>query len=95
MWCLGTPACVIELTGPWASLKRSAQLTKGYRWKIFGLLLLLAFVGTVAQVLTEPAPIGSFLFGAVWDSYVSIAAVTAYHDLCLIQEGAHDVEAVD
>lgn len=95
MWYVGTPACVIELTGPWASLKRSAQLTKGYRWKIFGLWLLLAFVGAVAQVLAEPAPIGSLLFGAVWASYWSIVAVTAYHDLCLIHEGVHDVEVVD
>ena len=36
------PVCVIERTGPLQALKRSAELTKGFRWKllILGLLLL-------------------------------------------------------
>ena len=35
------PACIIEGSGPTASLKRSRMLTKGHRWKIFGLILLI------------------------------------------------------
>jgi len=37
------PVCVIERTGPLQALKRSAELTKGFRWKllILGLFLLL------------------------------------------------------
>src|SRR5262245_59230082 len=33
------PACIVERLGPWTSLRRSVQLTKGHRWKIFWLLL--------------------------------------------------------
>jgi len=47
------PACTIEPLGSVASLSRSADLTKGYRWQVFGLILI-AYVGTaiVAGVLS-------------------------------------------
>ncbi|MGO4336221.1 hypothetical protein AB4037_15045 [Labrys sp. KB_33_2] len=40
---VAVPVCVVERTGPLQALKRSAELTRGYRWKllILGLLLLL------------------------------------------------------
>src|SRR5260370_360355 len=40
MWSVATPACVVERLGPFRSMARSRALTKGHRWKIFGLLLL-------------------------------------------------------
>jgi len=39
MWIVSTPACVVERTGVFRSMGRSRELTKGYRWKIFGLYL--------------------------------------------------------
>jgi len=39
MWFVGTPACVVERLGPLRSMGRSRGLTKGYRWKLLGLLL--------------------------------------------------------
>jgi hypothetical protein len=36
MWYVSTPACVVEQLGPFDSMARSSQLTKGHRWKIFG-----------------------------------------------------------
>jgi len=36
------PACMVEKTGLIGSMKRSARLTKGCRWKIFGISLLTA-----------------------------------------------------
>src|SRR5262249_13714251 len=41
MWFVGLPVCIIERLGPWTSLRRSEELTKGHRWKLFGLALLL------------------------------------------------------
>jgi uncharacterized membrane protein len=41
MWFVATPVCVVEQLGPFASMGRSRALTKGHRWKIFGMLLLL------------------------------------------------------
>jgi hypothetical protein len=40
LWCLAIPVAVVEGCGPIASLRRSMQLTKGHRLRIFGLWLL-------------------------------------------------------
>jgi len=61
------PACTIEPLGPRASLVRSVDLTKGYRWKVFGLLLI-AWVGTAiaAGVLSGGARlVGGAVFGSL------------------------------
>ena len=44
MWAVSIPACAVERLGPVESLQRSAELTLGHRWKIFGLMLLLIIV---------------------------------------------------
>ncbi len=36
MWFVAIPVCVVEQRGSWASMQRSAELTKGHRWKISG-----------------------------------------------------------
>jgi hypothetical protein len=51
VWCalyVATPACVIERLGAKASLRRSRELTKGHRWAIFGLILLVVVVPLIA-----------------------------------------------
>jgi hypothetical protein len=47
MWWVAIPVAVIERPGAVASLRRSAELTKGVRWRIFGLFaaFLFAVVG--------------------------------------------------
>src|SRR5260370_15008238 len=56
MWFVATPVCVVEQMGPFRSLGRSRQLTKGHRWKIFGLILLILLpaliVGAIVGVVT-------------------------------------------
>jgi hypothetical protein len=47
MWYLALPACVVERTGVTESLGRSAELTKGHRWKLFGLILLVLIGGLI------------------------------------------------
>src|SRR5262245_27959728 len=44
IWLVAVPACVVEGAGPIASIVRSNGLTKGFRWKIFGIVLLLGLV---------------------------------------------------
>jgi uncharacterized membrane protein len=41
MWFVATPVCVVEQLGPFRSMGRSRQLTKGHRWRVFGLQLLI------------------------------------------------------
>lgn len=55
MWYVVVPCCVVERTGPLRSFGRSRELTKGVRWKLFGLLLVvfivLTIVGTVGNAI--------------------------------------------
>jgi hypothetical protein len=60
MWFVATPACVIERLGPFRSLRRSRELTKGHGWKLVGLSLLLLIpvavvLGIVAVVAARMA----------------------------------------
>lgn len=41
---VAVPACAVERLGPIASLSRSRELTRGYRWHLFGLFLLLMVI---------------------------------------------------
>ena len=41
MWAVAVPALVVERTGVFGAFGRSAELTKGSRWKILGLFLVL------------------------------------------------------
>ena len=46
LW-VAVPAAVVERPGIGDSLKRSIALTKGYRWPLFGLILILMIITTV------------------------------------------------
>jgi hypothetical protein len=103
MWFVATPACVIEQLGPFGSLGRSSQLTKGHRWKILGLLLLLLLaLMVVSGVLgaslnaiggTTLKLIGEALWSGAWSMVFTIAAAVTYHDLRVIKEGV-DVQQI-
>jgi hypothetical protein len=67
MWFVATPACVVERLGPFRSLGRSRALTKGHRWKLFGLSLLIlipafiiagVLVGVIALLFGTGAILG-------------------------------------
>jgi hypothetical protein len=93
-WSVAVPACVLEGTGPVASLGRSAALTKGHRWKIFGIFLLIWIasiivgslmiayqLGTIANLFTN------FFWTACWTAYFNSVVVMIYHDLRVAKEG--------
>jgi hypothetical protein len=108
-WCVGGPVCVFERLGPWKSLNRSRYLTRGFRWKLFALLLLsglssLAFsllcrtgLFYVMQLDVEYAePLFIIMSGGqsiVLASFGAIGSAVAYHDLRAVKEGV-DVESI-
>ncbi|MBW8812072.1 MAG: hypothetical protein JF588_01490 [Caulobacterales bacterium] len=55
-WCVVAPSVVADRTGVFGAFGRSAELTRGSRWPIFGLFVLLAVffivLGTVFNVLS-------------------------------------------
>lgn len=62
-YALSCAACVVEDLPVWRSLKRSVFLSKGLRWRIF-LLLLLVYVIEMILVTSLMAPTFIFLFRA-------------------------------
>jgi uncharacterized membrane protein len=106
MWFVSTPACVVEQLGPLASMARSSELTKGHRWKIFGMLLLVligaAIIGGVigaALGLTGSSTLvtlGTLVWTGIWGALYAIFVVVTYHDLRVAKEGTdvHQIAAV-
>src|SRR5262245_50300546 len=95
-WSVAVAACVVEGTGPVASLGRSAALTKGHRWKIFGIFLLVwivsvivaSLLGLIASQLGTVANLfANFFWTACWAAYFNSVLVMVYHDLRVAKEG--------
>ena len=97
IWFVGMPACVVEGRGPWMSLRRSQELTKGYRWKVFALAVLLligdlgsSFATFELRGYEHPiAAIGAeWIWSGLWVAFSTIVITVAYCDLRVIKERA-------
>jgi hypothetical protein len=85
MWYLALPACVVERLGPVASLSRSAALTKGHRWKILGLILVLGIAGgIIAAVLPLAAKMVLGRIGFVVVQYLVQALIAVINGIIVI-----------
>jgi hypothetical protein len=51
MWSVVVPACLVEGLGPIESMARSADLTKGYRWRVTGIMLLLGLIALAVVIV--------------------------------------------
>jgi Membrane domain of glycerophosphoryl diester phosphodiesterase len=60
MWAVAIPALVVERHGVGASFRRSAQLTKGARWKIFGLFLVLLVIYWLFTIVAGLVGLGMY-----------------------------------
>jgi len=94
------PAAVVERPGIWASVKRSAELTKGNRWQVFALMLIfyggLMLIGYALQMAGIPVmvPDGSafslvaqFVWSACNVAVYAVFGAVMYHDLRVAKEG--------
>jgi uncharacterized membrane protein len=90
------PVCIVERLGPVKSLGRSAELTKGNRWKIFGLWLLVtvvtligtALIGAISYVTgLAVGLVLKLVWGALAGAFNAIMVVVTYHDLRVAKEG--------
>jgi hypothetical protein len=96
MLFVSMPACIVEQLGPINSLQRSAQLTKGNRWKIFGLWFVFWVIAVIANLILKafgtfggPAVglILEFAWGALTGAFNAVMVVVTYHDLRVAKEG--------
>jgi hypothetical protein len=102
-WYIFAPVCVVEKLGPLASMKRSAQLTEGNRWKLFALIVILGIIGAIASALIVLAlsatlsPMAALgmrgIWQAVWSAFTNVLTVVIYLDLRRAKDGA-DIESI-
>jgi hypothetical protein len=59
MWFVAIPVCVVEQLGPFGSMGRSRELTKGHRWKIIGLQLAILIPALIVGGLVGAIIVGT------------------------------------
>jgi hypothetical protein len=97
MMYVAIPACVIENLGVFASMGRSSDLTRGYRWPIFGLILIFYIIAIVLDGLAgltvgmaggkEFSWLLSFGLQVTATAFESVLATVIYHNLRVAKEG--------
>jgi hypothetical protein len=63
MWSVAAPALVVEREGVFAALRRSSQLTKGARWKILGLFLVVVIAYWLLSLVVSVVGISAYSAG--------------------------------
>jgi hypothetical protein len=91
---VAVPVCVIEKRSVFASLSRSGVLTKGYRWQIFGVFLLVTVVRLIVESLLTLlggggiwAPLLNFAWQVLATTFSAVLVSVVYHDLRVAKEG--------
>lgn len=108
IWFVAAPAAVAEKLGPGTAFTRSAELTKGRRWGIFGLTFLIGIVMVVVMVvwivpMAERAPaellaaaktsaIAFVVIMGVFQTFTGIVQAVSYCLLRLDKEGVTHAE---
>ena len=97
-WCtlwVAVPAVVVERTGVFGALGRSAKLAYGDKWRILGILLILFAIQVGARFVTGAATMASLKVGIVLELATALlvgalsatVAAVGYRDLRRAKEG--------
>ncbi|NIA71817.1 hypothetical protein HBA54_24785 [Pelagibius litoralis] len=102
---VAVPAAVVDRTGVWGSVKRSAELTKGNRLRVLGLLVI--FYGVVMGIgwavtlvglpLMRPdgtilAALAQFVWSGMVTAFFAVFGAVLYHDLRVAKEGINTAQ---
>ena len=103
MFWVAIPVAVVERPGVFASLKRSMFLTKGNRWRILGLVVLLWLVAALISGVASTVFLGTGMLGiypyidhvltAFFTVVIAVVSAVGYHDLRLLKDGV-DVDSI-
>ena len=100
LW-VSIPVAVLEKPGVINSLKRSAELTKGDRWRVLGIIFIMNIIENILSKITEivevenvivPLMLGIIVMALVGALEAVVTAV-GYHDLRTIKEGV-DIDEI-
>ncbi|WP_258051906.1 hypothetical protein [Mesorhizobium sp. INR15] len=95
-WCVAVPVLIQERLGVFGSMSRSRVLTKGNRWPLFGLFVVLFLavmaiqmvLGTVTLLLGGiVGAVGAALVSTASSMLLSIATAATYVELRQVREG--------
>jgi hypothetical protein len=97
MWYVAVPACVLERLGPVKSLKRSAELTKEYRWQILGLAIIVFLITIVLPLiltfilnaLIGPGLTARAIHGVITvvpNAFCNVSMTVIYYNLRVVKE---------
>jgi len=91
------PACVDDTPNPFTAMARSAELTKGNRWRLFGIHIIYIIVLIVFSLLQQGALAASvsrqtmmllsFPLGVALSSWSAVLSATMYSALRVAKEG--------
>lgn len=99
IWAVVIPVCVVEKKGLGECMSRSAELTKGYRLKIFGLFLLVGIVifvlAIIVVAIATAISAGSVIVMAILmlivllipQAFNNVMIAIIYYDLRAVKEG--------
>lgn len=103
MFYVAIPVCVLEGIGPFDAMGRSSELTKGSRWKIFGIALVAGLIVIIPTLIVQAilalalgwigAVVGSYIVEVIAGVFGSIVVAVVYHDLRAAKEGI-DVDRI-
>jgi hypothetical protein len=103
IWYVAPAACIAEKLGVRQSLRRSRQLTEGFRWRIFALLLLIiaaSVIGSGLALATQAAGMNiwaqmalDFAWQGLSGGFTSVLVAVSYYYLRVAKEGV-DVEQI-
>lgn len=95
-WSMSVPVLIQERQGVFGSMSRSRALTKGNRWSLFGLFLVLGLIAMVIQWVILlffvffggiVAQLGAALVQTVVSMVLSVATAVSYVELRQVKEG--------
>lgn len=94
---VAVPVTVVERIGVIDSLRRSRELTKGNRWRIFALnllffVVLIVFMAVAVPILltlgnTDIAPYINHFFNTILAAFIAVVTGVTYHSLRVANEG--------
>ena len=97
MLSVAVPACADDTPNPFAAMGRSAELTKGNRWRLFGIHIIYIIVLIVFSLLQQGALAASvsrqtmmllsFPLGVALSSWSAVLSATMYSALRVAKEG--------
>jgi hypothetical protein len=105
-WSVAVPVRMAEGKGIFAAFARSRALSKGYRWQILALWLMLLLLGSGIALAMLPVwgmprialtafIMSNWLFTLLLAMLTAVGSASLYYELCLAKEGGMQSEMAD